>query len=235
MEDQIVVSNIEILVERKDIKNMYIRILPPDGRVKITVPKTITDDAIRMFAVSRIAWIKKQKANFENQSRQTKRQYVSGESHYLWGKRYRLAVLYSGVRNDVVIKGDKIILQVRKDSTPEQREYVMEEWYREQIKQAIPDALTKCAKIVGKSPDEWRVKNMRTKWGTCNPKKKRIWLNLQLAKKTPECLNYVITHELVHLYVKNHNDEFRAYMDQFYPNWQVVKRQLNEQMLDWME
>ncbi len=235
MEDQIVVSNIEILVERKDIKNMYIRILPPDGKVKITVPKSITDDAVRMFAISRIAWIKRQKANFENQSRQTKRQYVSGESHYLWGKRYRLEVVYSGVRNDVLIKGDKIILQVRKDSTTEQREYVMEEWYREQLKKVIPASLAKCTKIVGKSPDEWRVKNMRTKWGTCSPSKKRIWLNLQLAKKTPECLEYVITHELVHLYIKNHNDEFRAYMDQFYPSWQIVKKQLNEQMLDWME
>lgn len=235
MEDQIVISNIEMLVERKDIKNMYIRILPPDGKVKITVPKTISDDAIRMFAISRIAWIKKQKANFENQSRQTKRQYISGESHFLWGKRYRLEVVYSGVRNDVFVKGDKLFLQVRKESTQEQRETVMEEWYREQIKQAIPAVLEKYAKIVGKTPDEWRVKNMRTKWGTCNPIKKRIWLNLQLAKKTPECLDYVIVHELVHLYVKNHNDEFRTYMDQFYPNWQVVKKQLNEQMLDWME
>ena len=235
MEDQIVISNIEMLVERKDIKNMYIRILPPDGKVKITVPKAISDDAIRMFAISRIAWIKKQKANFENQSRQTKRQYISGESHFFWGKRYRLEVVYSGVRNDVFIKEDKLFLQVRKESTQEQRETVMEEWYREQIKQAIPAVLEKYAKIVRKTPDEWRVKNMRTKWGTCNPIKKRIWLNLQLAKKTPECLDYVIVHELVHLYVKNHNDEFRAYMDQFYPNWQVVKKQLNEQMLDWME
>lgn len=235
MEDQIVISNIEMLVERKDIKNMYIRILPPDGKVKITVPKAISDDAIRMFAISRIAWIKKQKANFENQSRQTKRQYISGESHFLWGKRYRLEVIYSGVRNDVFVREDKLFLQARKESTQEQRETVIEEWYREQIKQAIPSVLEKYSRIVGKAPDEWRVKNMRTKWGTCNPIKKRIWLNLQLAKKTPECLDYVIVHELVHLYVKNHNDEFRAYMDQFYPNWQVVKKQLNEQMLDWME
>ena len=126
-------------------------------------------------------------------------------------------------------------MQVRKESTTTQKENVLNEWYREQLKRAIPEVLKKCEHIVGISCAEWQVKNMRTKWGTCNIEKRRIWLNLQLAKKSPECLAYVITHELVHLLERNHNDQFKKYMDQFFPNWRAVKKNLNQQMLDYME
>ena len=228
------VGGIDISAEKKQIKNMYIRVIPPDGKVKITAPISATEDAIRMFAVSRIAWIKKQRQKFVEQPRQTERKYVTGESYYLWGKRYRLDLVYSNVRNDISISGSKIVLQVRRDSTPQQRANVMEEWYREILKKAIPPILEKCEKIVGVKSKEWQVKNMRTKWGTCNIKARRIWLNLQLAKKTPECLEYVIIHELVHLLEKNHNDVFKGYMDRFYPNWRMVKDDLNDQMLDHM-
>ena len=229
------VGGIDISAEKKQIKNMYIRVIPPGGKVKIIAPVSATEDAIRMFAVSRIAWIKKQRQKFVEQPRQTERRYVTGESYYLWGKRYRLDVVYSNVRNDISISGQRIVLQVRKDSTPQQRANVMDEWYREELKNAIPPVFEKCERLVGVKAKEWQVKNMRTKWGTCNIQAKRIWLNLQLAKKTPECLEYVIIHELVHLFEKSHNDTFRAYMDQFYPNWHLVKARLNEQMLDYME
>ena len=232
---QIIISGVEITAEKKKIKNMYIRVVPPDGKVRITAPLSATDEAIRMFAISRISWIKKQRQIFADQPRQTERMYVTGESHYLWGKRYRLDVVFSNVRNDVSVSGQRIILQVRKDSTPQQRANVMDNWYREILKAAIPPAFEKCEKVVGIKANEWQIKNMQTKWGTCNITKKRIWLNLQLVKKTPECLEYVIVHELVHLLVKNHNDVFRAHMDRFYPNWRVVKASLNEQMLDHME
>ena len=213
---------------------MYIRVLPPDGRVQITAPHTANDDSIRRFAISRISWIKKQKKSFEEQPRQTKRQYVTGESYYLWGKRYRLDVQYSNVKNCVCLSGGKLILQVRKESTAAQRENVLNEWYREQIKQTVPGVLQKCENIAGVQAKEWYIKNMRTKWGTCNIDRKRIWLNLQLAKKTPECLAYVATHELVHLLERNHNEQFQKYMDSFSPNWRVVKSTLNQQMLDYM-
>lgn len=229
------VGGIGISVEKKQIKNMYIRIIPPDGKVKITAPMSASEDAIRMFAVSRIAWIKKQRQKFLEQPRQTERRYVTGESYYLWGKRYRLDVEYSNVRNAISINGQKIILQVRKDSTPQQRANVMDEWYRENLKNAIPPVFEKCERLVGVKANEWQVKNMRTKWGTCNIQAKRIWLNLQLAKKTPECLEYVIIHELVHFLEKNHNDVFKGYMDDLYPNWRTVKASLNDQMLDHME
>ncbi len=229
------VNGIEMTAEKKLIKNMYIRVIPPDGKVRITAPLSATEDAIRMFAVSRIVWIKKQRQKFAEQPRQTERKYMSGESHYLWGRRYRLDVVHSNIRNDVSVSGQKIILQVRRDSTTQQRANVMDNWYREILKNAIPAVVEKSEKLVGIKASEWQIKNMRTKWGTCNVKAKRIWLNLQLAKKTPESLEYVVIHELVHLLEKSHNDIFRAYMDNFYPNWRTVKDNLNEQMLDHME
>ena len=157
---KLIIGDIEITIITKNIKNMYIRILPPDGVVQITAPYGSNEETIRMFAVSRISWIKKQKKNFENQARQTKRQYVTGESYYVWGKRYRLDVQYSNIRNEVRILGGKLILQVRKESTPAQRENVLNEWYREQLKQAIPGVLERCERIVDMSCIEWQVKNM---------------------------------------------------------------------------
>jgi predicted metal-dependent hydrolase len=231
----LIVGGIDITAEKKNIKNMYIRVIPPGGRVKITAPMSATEDAIKMFAVSHIAWIKKQRQKFADQPRQTERKYVTGESHYLWGRRYRLDVVYSNIRNDVSVVGQRIVLQVRRDSTSQQRANVMDNWYREILKNAISPVFEKCERLVGVKAKKWQVKNMRTKWGTCNILQKRIWLNLQLAKKTPECLEYVIIHELVHLLEKSHNDIFKAYMDQFYPNWRLVKANLNEQMLDHME
>lgn len=214
---------------------MYIRVIPPDGKVEITAPYTVSDDAIRRFAISKISWVKKQKKSFEEQSRQTRRQYITGESYYLWGRRYRLDVRYSNTGNQVFLSGGKLILQVRKESTSRQRENILNEWYRKQMKQIVPDVLAKCENIVGIQADEWHIKNMRTKWGTCNVDKKRIWLNLQLVKKTPECLEYVIIHELVHLLERNHNDKFCEYMNRFCPNWREVKESLNQQMLDYFE
>lgn len=232
--NRIVVGGIDIQVAKKNIKNMYIRVLPPDGIVHIAVPEDTSDDALRMFAVSRIAWVKKQKQKFRDQARQTKRQYVSGESYYVWGRRYRLEIVYSSIRNDVRISGNKLVLQVRKDSTDAQRENTLNEWYRDQLKLVVPSVLEKCEKIVGVRAAEWHVKNMRTKWGSCIPEHKRIWLNLQLAKKSPECLEYVIIHELVHMLERNHSDNFKKYMDKFYPNWLSVKDGLNNQFLDYM-
>ena len=232
--DELQIGNMKIAVTKKNIKNMYIRVLPPDGTVLITAPNSAGDDAIRMFAISRISWIKKQIQNFENQARQTKRQYVTGESYYVWGQRYRLDVQYSNVRNKVFLTGGRLVLQVRPESTPEQRARVVNEWYRIQLKSRLPEVIQKCEQRVGVQAFEWKIKNMRTKWGTCNIDRKRIWLNLQLAQKTPECLEYIVTHELVHLLERNHNEKFQKYMDTFFPDWRVVKVTLNQQMLNYM-
>lgn len=232
--NELIIGGIQMAVLRKNIKNMYIRVLPPDGKVQITAPCSAKDEVIRMFAVSRIAWIKQQREGFEEQARQTKRQYVTGESYYVWGRRYRLDVQYSHVRNVVSLAGEHLILQVRPESTTEQREHILNDWYREQLKRELPKVIQRCEQLTGVKASEWKVKNMRTKWGTCNIEKKRIWINLQLAKKTPECLVYVVTHELVHLLERHHNEKFQQYMDAFLPEWRVIRMKLNQQMLDYM-
>ncbi len=229
------INNIEVEIQKKNIKNLHLSVLPPNGRTKVSAPNSMNDDAIRLFIITKIGWIKKQREKYRNQPRQYKREYISGESVYLFGKRYRLDVVYSNVCNDVKIHGDKLILQVREASTTPQRANVLNAWYRKNIKKEIPSLLEKWQNIIGVTVSDWGIKNMKTRWGTCNIKDKRIWINLQLAKKPPECLEYVIVHELVHLLEKNHNNIFIGYMDKFLPNWRKIKEELNALILDYIE
>lgn len=191
---QIVVSNISVEVIRKNIKNMHLSVLPPDGRVRVSAPVRLTDEAITMFVRTKLGWIKKQQEKFQQQPRQSERQYVSGESLYVWGRQYFLQVEYSYKGNSLVFSGDKAILTVRKESTAKQREAFVNEWYREQLKREVAKYLPKWEKITGLYCSGWQSKYMTTKWGTCNTNTRKIWLNLQLAKKPIECLEYVILH-----------------------------------------
>ncbi|OOM81898.1 hypothetical protein CLPUN_07600 [Clostridium puniceum] len=229
------INDIELEIQKKNIKNLHLSVLPPNGRVRVSAPNSMNDDAIRVFIITKIGWIKKQQEKYKNQLRQCKREYVSGESVYLWGKRYRLDVVYSNVYNDVKINGNKLTFQVREASTTEQRENVLNSWYRKNIKEEIPSLLEKWQNIIGVTASDWGVRNMKTRWGTCNIKNKRIWLNLQLVKKHPECLEYIIVHELVHLLEKSHNKIFISYMDEFLPNWRKIKEELNSLILDYIE
>ena len=233
--EKLVVSNIEVEVQKKSIKNLHLYVLPPQGSVRVSAPQNMNEDAIRMFVISKISWIKKQQEKFRNQPRQSEREYVSGESVFFGGKRYRLEVIYSNICNNVQIRGDKLIFQVREASTAEQRANVLNEWYRENIKKEVPGILKKWQRIIGVIAIEWGIKNMKTRWGTCNVGDKRIWLNLQLAKKHPQCLEYIIVHELVHLLEKSHNKNFVAYMDKFLPDWRTIKDELNGLILDYIE
>lgn len=231
MANRIVVSNIDIEIQKKKIKNMHLSVLPPDGKVRISAPVNTKDEAIKLFAISKIGWIKRQIDKFVNQQRQTKREYVSGESHYVWGRRYRMEIGHDH-RNNIEIKGNKLILTAREPSTIQQREKVMTEWYREQLKKKLPELVGKWEGIIGVQAESIRIKNMLTRWGTCNIKDKRIWINLQLAKKPIECLEYVVVHELVHLLEKSHNSTFIEYMDKYLPDWRVKKDLLNSFILD---
>lgn len=233
--ENLTINDIEVEIQKKNIKNLHLSVLPPKGKVRVSAPNSMNDDAIRIFIITKIGWIKKQQEKYKNQPRQCEREYVSGESVYLWGKRYRLDVVYSNVCNNVKIKGNKLIFQVREASTTEQHENVLNDWYRKNIKEEIPQLLEKWQKIIGVTASDWGVKNMKTRWGTCNIEDKRIWLNLQLVKKPFECLEYVMVHELVHLLEKNHNKIFISYMDEFLPNWRKIKEELNSLILDYME
>ena len=233
----ITVQNIKVKIVRKDIKNLHLSVYPPDGKVRVAVPKHITDENVRLAVVSKLAWIKKQQAKFAGQPRQSRREMVSGESHYLFGKRYLLDVVERHGRHEIFEKNNTIlVLYVNPGTSEANRRLVINEWYRNQLKERIPGLLEKWEPIVGKEVKEWGVKRMKTKWGSCNRPAKRIWINLELAKKQPECLEYVLVHELVHLLERYHNDNFKKLMDKFMPKWRLYRDMLNAAPLsheDW--
>ena len=213
---------------------MHLAVLPPDGRVRVSAPTQLTNEAITMFVRTKLGWIKKQQEKFQQQPRQSERQYVSGETLYVWGKQYFLQVEYSYKGNALTLSGDKAILTVRKESSPKQRGSFVNEWYRSLLKQEVAKYLPKWEKTTGLYCSSWQSKYMTTKWGTCNPTSKKIWLNIQLAKKPIECLEYVILHELAHLKVHNHGPEFTAILDQYMPYWRDHRCRLNDSTLDYL-
>ena len=226
--DKISIANIEIDIIRKDIKNMHLAVYPPDGKIRLSAPIKTDSEVVRLFAISKLSWIKKHVKNFREQARETPRDYTSGESHHYQGKRHLLNVKEHNGYNKVELSGfNKINLYVKADSTREQRSKLMKEWYRKSLKEQIPELLNKWENIIGVKADDWGVKQMKTKWGACNIGAKRIWLNLELAKKPTICLEYIIVHELVHLLERNHNDRFIAYMNQFMPKWRLFRNELN--------
>ena len=222
------IGDLIIDVVKKDIKNLHLAVYPPDGRVRIASPLKLDDESIRLFAISKLGWIKKKQAKFQAQPRQSPREYVSGETHYFKGDRYLLNVIYHQATPKVVIRNKTYLdLYVRHGSIREQREQVLTNWYRQQLKAELPILIAKWEKIIGVSVNDWGVKKMKTKWGTCNIEAKRIWLNLELIKKPQDCLEYIIVHELVHLLERKHGDRFKAYMSKFMPNWSSYKDELN--------
>ena len=232
---QIEISGITIEVQKKNIKNLHLVVAPPDGKVRVSAPMHLSDDSIKMFVRTKLGWIKKQQEKFEKQPRQSEREYVSGETLYVLGQQYFLRVEYSYKGNSLILSGNEAILTVRKESTASQRETFVNEWYRALLKEKIEIYLPKWENITGLRCDSWQTKYMTTRWGTCNTNTRKIWLNLQLAKKPIECLEYVILHELAHLKVRNHSKDFVAIMDQYMPYWRETKKLLNDLKLDYME
>lgn len=232
---RIVISGIPIDIQKKNIKNMHLQIKPPDGHVVISAPSSMDDKAIEVYARTNLSWIKKQIEKFQQQPRSAKRQYVSGETMYIWGKQYYLSFVPDSQKNSFEIQGDKVILSMREDSTVKQRENYVREQYRQFLKVEIERLLPKWEKITELHCESWQTKYMVTRWGTCNTEKKKLWFNLQLAQKPIECLEYVILHELIHLRERTHNSTFIAYMDMYIKNWRAVRKELNDSKLDYYE
>ncbi|KQO18071.1 M48 family metallopeptidase [Paenibacillus sp. Leaf72] len=230
----LIISGMPIEVCKKNIKNMHLYVKPPNGNVMVSAPLSMSDEAIERFVRTKISWIKMQVSNFDNQLRQSERKYISGETLYVWGKQYYIQTQY-GNKNSLVLSGNKALLTVRKESGIEQRENFIREWYREMLKIEVARLLPKWEKATGLKASSWQTKYMTTKWGTCNTETGKIWINVQLAKKTPECLEYIILHELIHLAERNHNERFVSLMDKYMPMWREVKVTLNSQALDFME
>ncbi|MYA69667.1 M48 family metallopeptidase [Candidatus Poribacteria bacterium] len=231
------VQGLSVEVIRKDIKNFYIGVHPPNGRIRVSAPLRLDDDAIRMAIISRLGWIRRQQAAFEQQDRQSQREFVTGESHYFQGKRYRLDVIEQDCPPKVWLPNNtKIAISVRPGSDRDTRAAVLHRWYRQHLRAQLPPLLEKWEPKLGVSVNEVRIKKMKTLWGSCNIEAKRIWLNLELAKKSNSCLVYVLVHEMVHLLERNHNDHFHALMDKFLPQWRTYRDELNRAPLaheDW--
>lgn len=232
---QIEISGITIDIQNENIKNMHLAVLPPDGKVRVSAPIHLSDESIAMFVRTKLGWIKKQQEKFALQPRQSEREFISGETLYVFGKQYFLRVMYSYKGNSLVLNGNEAVLTVRKESTARQREAFVNEWYRDLLKEKISIYLPKWEQITGLYCDSWQTKYMTTRWGTCNTNTRKIWFNLQLAKKPIECLEYVILHELAHLKVKNHGKDFIAILDMYMPYWRETKKLLNDFKLDYME
>lgn len=226
--EQITVGKIKIEVELKDIKNIHLSVYPPKGRVRIAAPSRMELDTIRIYAISKLSWIKKQQKKFQLQDREAPREFLNKEGHYYLGNRYLLKVMEHDAPPSVNIKHKTMELYVRPGTEKAKRQEIMDEWYRAQLKELVPPVIEKWEKIMGVSLNEFGIKKMKTKWGTCNREAKRIWLNLELAKKPFHCIEYIIVHELVHLLERSHNDKFIAYMNHFLPEWRHLKDELNK-------
>jgi predicted metal-dependent hydrolase len=222
------IRGMPVEVVKKDIKNLHVGVYPPEGRVRVAAPSHLDDGAIRLAIVSKLGWIKKKQRGFKEQQRQSLREMVTGESHFFQGKRYLLDVIEEEEPPAVRIQDNTTLqLQVRPGSDREKRESVLHEWYREFLKDQIPKVVAEWEPMIGVEVAEARVKRMKTLWGSCNPEARRIWLNLELAKKPPQCLEYIVVHEMMHLHERHHNDRFIALMDEHMPQWRLHRDELN--------
>ena len=227
MKAQIELGDVTADVVLKDIKNVHLSVYPPAGRVRISAPKHMSLDTIRIFAISKLGWIKAQQAKLRDQERESPRDYVDRESHYVWGRRYLLTIAESDAAPAVELQHHRMLLRVRPGTGQEKREALVEEWYREQLKEAMPALVARWQPRLSVSVERWFVQRMKTRWGSCNHKDRTIRLNTDLAKKPPECLEYIVVHELVHLLEPTHNARFIALMDRAMPNWRFHRQLLN--------
>jgi len=224
---RIQVGNLEVEVIRKDIKNVHLSVLPPTGRVRMSAPEHIKIDTLRVYVVSRLPWIQKQQEKLRGQERETPRDYVERESHYVWGKRYLMELVEKEAPPKVELTHRKMILQIRPGMPPEKREAVLAEWYRAQLREAVPPLISRWESLLSVKVARFFVQRMKTKWGGCSPDRRTIRLNTELAKKPPECLEYLVVHEMVHLLEPTHNGRFVGLMDRYMPSWRNRRDLLN--------
>ena len=223
------IGDVSIEVFRKPIKNIHLRVYPPNGSIQISAPEKMDLDSIRLFAITKSMWIKKKQQELKNFSRQSERQYVSGENHYFKGNRYRLKVIYQHTNPHVELQGNQFInLYVRREASIERRAEILKNWYRDNLSEMLENLIQKWEKILDVSVEHWGIKQMKTLWGSCNYKRKSILFNLELAKKPLHCIEYIVVHELAHMIERNHNERFTALLDSNLPNWRLLKEHLND-------
>ena len=227
MVKKIELGKITVDVVQKDIKNIHLSVYPPTGKVRISAPLRLDLDTIRVFAISKLDWIKQQQKKISEQEREPAREYLDRESHYVWGKRYLLTLIEKDAAPEVELKHSHILLQVRPATGEEKKQDILDEWYRSQLKAAVPPVIAKWEPLMGVKVERFFVQRMKTKWGSCNPGSASIRLNTDLAKKPRECLEYIVVHEMAHLLEPTHNSRFIALMDLFIPQWRSCRQVLN--------
>ncbi|WP_433702987.1 M48 family metallopeptidase [Prescottella equi] len=221
------IRGIDIDVIYKDIKNLHIGVYPPMGRVRVAAPKRLDDDQVRLALIQRLSWIKRQRDKLRSAERQSEREMVTGESHYVWGVRRRLKVIERPGRAHFEIDGERLALYVPADTSAEKRRDHLDKWYRAQLRQTIPELISKWEQALDVTVPKWTIRRMKTKWGSCNRETRRIWFNVELAKKHPACLEYIVVHEMTHYFERNHGERFISLMDQHLPDWRCRRDQLN--------
>lgn len=226
--EQIKLGDLIVEVELKDIKNIHLSVYPPKGRVRIAAPNRMNLDTIRVYVISKLTWIKQQQKKFREQAREAPREYLTKEGHYFLGQRYLLKVIEHNAPPLVELGHKTIYLYVRPDTDSAKKRAILDEWYRLKLKEILPPMIAKWEKTMGVFCKEFGIKRMKTKWGTCNSDAQRIWVNLELAKKPYECIEYIVVHELVHLLERTHNERFITYMNHFLPEWKQLRVDLNK-------
>ena len=235
---QLKVSGIEISVSRKEIKNLHINILPPDGRVRVSAPLNMSQESIRLAIVSKLTRIKREQKSMSEYIRESRKEMKSGESHYVDGNQYILDVININKPPEIIIRNKKNIeLRIRPNTSREKREQIMRDWLRDRMREKLDKLIPKWESNIGVSASYYGIRKMRTKWGSCNSGEKRIWLNLELAKKSPQCLEYVLVHEIIHLIEPKHSNRFFELLDEYMPTWRIHRDTLDEPPLvhvDWV-
>lgn len=225
------IRGIDIDVIYKDIKNLHIGVYPPLGRVRVAAPKRLDDDQVRLAVIQRLSWIKRQRDKLRTAERQSEREMVTGESHYVWGIRRRLKVVERPGRAHFEIDGERLALYVPADTAAEKRRDHLDKWYRDQLRQALPELIAKWETVLDVAVPKWTIRRMKTKWGSCNRETRHIWFNVELAKKHPDCLEYIVVHEMAHYFERNHGERFTKLMDKHLPDWRNRRDRLNDSPL----
>jgi len=219
-------DDIDAEVIQKKIKNLNLRICPPDGKVRISAPLHVSQEKISKFALSKLEWIRKQRKLMQNRVRPVPERFLENETHYFRGKAYPLKIITNNNSPFAELIDQQIILNLPPDAGTEKRGSVLNEWYHGELMQRIPPLINKWEKILKVSVASFHIRSMKTRWGSCTPKTRRVRFNLELAKRSPECLEYIVVHELVHLLEASHNSRFKALMDQCYPDWKLWRKEL---------
>jgi predicted metal-dependent hydrolase len=228
MNNIIQVGEIPISVTLKDVQNVHLSVHPPDGHVTLVAPASTRIDVARAYAISKLGWIRDQQHQFLNQVRETPRQFIGRESHYLWGRRYLLSVVYKDAKPSVTYDHKRITISVRPGSDASKRAKIFHEWHKSLLHNVVPPLIQKWQAKMGVEISEYFLQRMKTKWGSCNHQAQNIRLNTELVKKPKDLLEYVIVHELAHLIEPTHSDRFVAILNNHYPTWREARAELNE-------